>query len=40
MVPMRRRGRAGEVAALVGFLMSEPAGYVSGQVIGIDGAMT
>lgn len=40
LVPMQRRGTAAEVAALVAFLMSEPAGYVSGQVVGIDGAMT
>lgn len=40
LVPMARRGRPEEVAALVSFLMSDDAGYVSGQVIGIDGAMT
>ena len=40
LVPMRRMGRPEEVAALVGFLAGEDAGYVSGQIIGIDGAMT
>jgi 3-oxoacyl-[acyl-carrier protein] reductase len=40
LVPMRRAGQPDEVAALVGFLMSEAAGYLSGQVIAIDGAMT
>lgn len=39
LVPMRRAGRSEEVAALVGFLASEAAGYISGQVIGINGAM-
>lgn len=38
-VPMQRAGRPEEVAALVAFLASEQAGYISGQVIGINGAM-
>lgn len=40
LVPMRRMGRPEEVASLVAFLASEDAGYISGQVIGVDGAMT
>ncbi len=39
MVPMQRAGSPEEVAALVGFLASEEAGYISGQVISINGAM-
>jgi 3-oxoacyl-[acyl-carrier protein] reductase len=39
LVPMQRAGTADEVAALVAFLMSDDAGYVSGQVISINGAM-
>ncbi len=40
MVPMQRAGSPEEVAALVGFLASDRASYISGQVIAIDGAMT
>ena len=39
LVPMKRMGRADEVAALVAFLASDEAGYISGQVISINGAM-
>ena len=39
LVPMKRAGQPQEVADLVGFLASEQAGYISGQVIGINGAM-
>jgi 3-oxoacyl-[acyl-carrier protein] reductase len=39
MVPMKRAGRADEVAALVSFLASAEAGYITGQVISINGGM-
>lgn len=39
MVPMQRVGQPKEVADLVAFLASEQAGYISGQVISINGAM-
>lgn len=39
LVPMKRLGTPAEVAALVAFLASEQAGYISGQVISVNGAM-
>ncbi|MBA3614353.1 MAG: 3-oxoacyl-ACP reductase FabG [Nitrospirales bacterium] len=39
MVPMKRVGQPEEVAVVVGFLASERASYLSGQVIGVNGAM-
>ena len=39
MVPMKRAGSAAEVAALVAFLASDEAGYISGQIVSINGAM-
>ncbi|MBB1059886.1 3-oxoacyl-ACP reductase FabG [Marilutibacter spongiae] len=39
MVPAGRAGRPGEVAELVGFLCSDAAAYINGQVIGINGGM-
>ncbi len=39
MVPMQRAGTPQEVADLVGFLVSEKAGYISGQLLNINGGM-
>jgi len=39
LVPTGRAGSADEVAALVGFLASPEAGYITGQVISINGGM-
>ncbi|MDQ7745901.1 3-oxoacyl-ACP reductase FabG [Hydrogenophaga pseudoflava] len=39
LVPMQRVGQPAEVAHLVAFLASDAAGYISGQVISINGAM-
>ena len=39
MVPMKRAGQPEDVANLVGFLASEQAGYISGQIISVNGGM-
>lgn len=39
MVPMQRAGQPQEVADLVAFLASDRAAYISGQTIGVNGAL-
>ena len=38
-IPLRRIGSPGDVAATVAFLCSEGAGYITGQVLVVDGGM-
>ena len=38
-VPLKRCGKAEEVAALVAFLMSDEAAYITRQVIAINGGL-
>ena len=38
-IPLGRYGQAGEVASLVTFLCSREAGYITGQVVGVNGGM-
>lgn len=40
LIPMNRAGSPQEVASLVAFLASDAAGYISSQVISINGAMS
>ena len=39
IIPMRRTGSAKEVASLANYLMSEDAGYITGQVISVNGGL-
>jgi len=39
-VPMQRYGKNGEIAATIGFLVSDAAGYITGQNLKVDGGLT
>jgi 3-oxoacyl-[acyl-carrier protein] reductase len=39
LVPMKRAGKPEDVASMIRFLVSDAAGYVSGQIISVNGAM-
>jgi 3-oxoacyl-[acyl-carrier protein] reductase len=39
LVPLKRAGSSKEVASLINYLMSEDAGYITGQVISVNGGM-
>jgi len=40
LIPLRRFGNVNDIAATVAFLASDKAGYITGQVLAVDGGMT
>ena len=40
LIPMGRMGKPEDIAKVVGFLCSQEADYITGQVIAVDGGMT
>ena len=40
MIPLKRFGAPADIAALAAFLASEAAGYITGQVLAVDGGMS
>ena len=40
MTPIKREGTAEDIAAAVGFLCSERAGFITGQVLAVDGGLS
>ena len=38
-VPLKRFGEASDIATMTAYLASEEAGYITGQVFGVDGGM-
>jgi len=40
IIPLRRFGNVSDIAAMVAFLASDKSGYITGQVIAVDGGMT
>jgi 3-oxoacyl-[acyl-carrier protein] reductase len=40
VIPLRRFGNVQDIASVVSFLASEKSGYITGQVIAVDGGMT
>ena len=39
-IPMERYGRTDEISAVISFLASDGAGYITGQNIRVDGGIT